>query len=469
MTDDNGGDRSSIDVVQRSTQQSCVYDDDDENDIGLVNVKEEEGKGRSCISRYGGDPVPKSLGWFSEESSPPPTPMLVSATGVTHSSAPLLWLVCDLGGYGLPKEVRPRQEKIYAICRQLVNFLTWQQQKKSSLELMFPQKDDDGRFKNEGVPNIKQDYVAARLIIVLGPNESTTTFSQTGDTFDSLRQLLLERMQTVWNQQQQQHSINYASTVADGAPFPEHRVLFSSDSLLVTLETLQHQQAKDSTEYSVSTTPLPTATSTGIILTEGSANVKDESTHDNNDKNAAQPTTTVPAGSAATTTTTTTAVYLSPDAEEALNPHDPPPSIVIVGLLIDRRTIQVNRSVRRASALGISLARWPMEHILLPTLLQPVVRDKEQQPTQEQQNGTPNSINECETKMAMLRLHKNEPLNVDCVLEGMQQWHWNYYYQYGNSVMMQRPDSASAFVEAATQAIRHHQQRHPERTRHKDL
>ena len=34
------------------------------------------------------------------------------------------------GGYGIPREARPRQEKVFAISKQIANFLTWQQQQR---------------------------------------------------------------------------------------------------------------------------------------------------------------------------------------------------------------------------------------------------------------------------------------------------------------------------------------------------
>lgn len=77
-------------------------------------------------------------------------------------------------------------------------------------------------------------------------------------------------------------------------------------------------------------------------------------------------------------------VYLSPDAEEPMNPSERPPSVVVVGMLIDRR-VQPNRSKHRASDLEISTQRW--------------------------------GLDEC-----FAEIGPNEPLNVDCVLEGMQQW-----------------------------------------------
>jgi len=75
-------------------------------------------------------------------------------------------------------------------------------------------------------------------------------------------------------------------------------------------------------------------------------------------------------------------VYLSPDASESLDPSSRPPDISIVGLLIDRR-VQPNRSKSRAKNIGIVARRWPLE--------------------------------EC-----FAEIDSNEPLNVDCILEGMQ-------------------------------------------------
>jgi len=44
---------------------------------------------------------------------------------------PALHLLLD-AGYGIPREIRPRQEKILAIAKQIANFLEWQQQTSSS-------------------------------------------------------------------------------------------------------------------------------------------------------------------------------------------------------------------------------------------------------------------------------------------------------------------------------------------------
>ena len=113
-------------------------------------------------------------------------------------------------------------------------------------------------------------------------------------------------------------------------------------------------------------------------------------------------------------------VYLSPDAETSLDPACHPPKIVVVGLLIDRR-VQPNRSKNRASDVNIVAKRWPLE--------------------------------EC-----FVSIDPNEPLNVDCILEGMQQWWWN--------CETQEMPSRDHFIKAAEQAIEHHAKRHPSRTLH---
>lgn len=111
------------------------------------------------------------------------------------------------------------------------------------------------------------------------------------------------------------------------------------------------------------------------------------------------------------------AIYLSPDAETALDPLQPPShSPLVVGMLIDRR-IQPNRSLRRAQHLQLPTARLPLTSV-----------------------------------------DANEPLNVDCILELLQQWCWNC-----NSHV----NGKNGWEQAVTQALSHHQQRHPKRPFHR--
>jgi len=125
-------------------------------------------------------------------------------------------------------------------------------------------------------------------------------------------------------------------------------------------------------------------------------------------------------------------VYLSPDAHESLDPSSKPPVIAIVGLLIDRR-VQANRSRDRAQNIGIVARRWPLE--------------------------------DC-----FAEINSHEPLNVDCVLEGMQQWWWNWKQLTANSnsndVTVDIEVKRETFIQAASQAIEHHAERHPSRPLH---
>jgi hypothetical protein len=123
----------------------------------------------------------------------------------------------------------------------------------------------------------------------------------------------------------------------------------------------------------------------------------------------------------------TTPVYLSPDADESLKPSSEPPRIIIIGLLIDRR-VQPNRSRDRANNLDIITRRWPLEECF-------------------------KDIDAC------------EPLNVDCILEGTQQWWWNWSCSSFKSANINK-GSNEAFAQAATQAIEHHAERHPSRPLH---
>ena len=121
-------------------------------------------------------------------------------------------------------------------------------------------------------------------------------------------------------------------------------------------------------------------------------------------------------------------VYLSPDVSETLDATKRPPRYVVVGLLIDRR-IQPHRSHDRAINLNLIAKRWPLDNCFQD-------------------------------------ISANEPLNVDCILEGMQQWWWNSD-DIGCSTGDSPLEHRETFMQAAAQAIQHHADRHPSRPVHK--
>jgi hypothetical protein len=286
--------------------------------------------------------------------------------------------ICDLG-YGLPKESRPRKEKILAIARQLTNFLVWRQEQ------------------------VQPQYPIAHIFIVLGksiPSEKHTSDSSVSnihheiettntrpDEAIRIQDALFERMREIWGQHQLTET-----------PFPDHTVSFVHDSLEEFLQT---------------TCPIDTGNSSRKLLDRSDV------------------------------------VYLSPDATAMLDVTRPPPENIIIGLLIDRRSIQLNRSYMRAQDIEVQPARLPLDCV------------------------------------ASLSIHKSEPLNVDCVLEMMQQWCWNIFLADRRT---QRDTEAAArdvelmfrstnhvdtrikndaFERAVIQAMQHHSDRHPQRPLHK--
>jgi hypothetical protein len=160
------------------------------------------------------------------------------------------------------------------------------------------------------------------------------------------------------------------------------------------------------------------------------------------------------------------AVYLSPDAPTVLNPSQPPPGKVIVGLLIDRR-VQLNRSLQRAESLQLSVQRWPMESIS---------NDSDNTTTSSSSGGDIIDNNNTDNNNTDNNsFHAQEPLNVDTILEALQQWSWNSAsnkHDNGNGdacegLLLVQDDGP--FRRASLQAFQHHAQRHPSRPQHRPV
>lgn len=125
------------------------------------------------------------------------------------------------------------------------------------------------------------------------------------------------------------------------------------------------------------------------------------------------------------------AVYLSPDAEETLSSSEPPPKIVVVGMLIDR-SITAGRSKRRAAHLNMRAAKLPLD------------------------------------ELKVKQLASDEPLNVDTVMELMQRWWWECTTQTENiDTDLTREQYSKCFAISAALSMRTQRIRHPNRTFHK--
>lgn len=278
---------------------------------------------------------PSSLGISDGPPSEDPTNAIIQSA----KNNPSL-IICD-AGYGLPREARPRKEKILAIARQLVNFLEWQQA-------------DD-----------QQEQCMAHVQVVACSEES-------------VREALEER------------TLSLLGGGNKKVELPRH-VSFSCKSLEETCQEI-------------------------LRVHGGAVPIGADNEDDNKDADDEHE-----------------IYYLSPDAKESLDPCEKPPRVVVVGLLIDRR-IQPNRSHDRASKLKLVAKRWPLE--------------------------------DC-----FAGISANEPLNVDCILEGMQQWWWNnsqleQKQRIIDEKVVARDVRRETFMQAASQAIQHHAERHPARPVH---
>jgi hypothetical protein len=141
-----------------------------------------------------------------------------------------------------------------------------------------------------------------------------------------------------------------------------------------------------------------------------------------------------------------TVVYLSPDAEQRLDPTQEPPRIVMVGMLVDRR-VRPHQSRNRAARLQIPTYRLPLDETVV-----------EIQSNIDDDNGHDDNKD-------IQKLDIHEPLNIDTVLELMQRWWWNC----DNAREHREIDVVeyqTCYYRALQSSLEHHQQRHPRRPLH---
>lgn len=135
-------------------------------------------------------------------------------------------------------------------------------------------------------------------------------------------------------------------------------------------------------------------------------------------------------------------VYLSPDASETLLSTSRPPSVVIVGMLVDRR-ITSDRSRKRAEeSLSLRAVKLPLD------------------------------------VLNVKKMSSDEPLNIDAVMELMQRW-WVNCNKVDEQISINARNVdddyhdgrtskyKKCFMEAAAWALKSHRERHPNRTIHK--
>lgn len=140
-------------------------------------------------------------------------------------------------------------------------------------------------------------------------------------------------------------------------------------------------------------------------------------------------------------------VYLSPDADERLDPFQAPPRIVVVGMLVDRK-VQPNRSKLRAQEFN------------------------DQSTNKEGGSGSDDKNVRMQLRrlpmdnLRVVDLKDDEPLNIDTVMEIMERW-WGYIGERNfESLDQGQLGDSRPFADAAIRALHSHRKRHPNRTIH---
>ncbi|KAL7557661.1 hypothetical protein ACA910_001263 [Epithemia clementina (nom. ined.)] len=431
-------------------------------------------------------------------------------------------ILCDMG-YGLPKEARARKEKILAISRQIVNFLWWQQEQLNLPESRKLLASHVATATNVVTENVSHDHACVdwnetawcKSPPQQQPKEESMVVLEIVDCPDVETELALQtRMEQLWvqeitkkqqqqqRQQQQQQDCEKRRSDHHHPPPPPPLLSFPANLSFSKRSLESHYMDYCGTVHDQET-------SNSISTTIRQSGRSFRSNQEENERIRDGNNTTSDSGKTdgANGTGGSQFVYLSPDAPHALNASQPPPHTVVVGLLIDRR-VQLGRSRQRAERFSLPMAQLPLSQAGLV-----LVPEHESEPAD---HPSPNNhhMRAKETHLAVTtdkNKHNNnpsscfvfqssEPLNVDCVLEMMQQWHWN------TTAMMRQPrtvvvDPAMApaagrlangtntiptqaqqlqqqqqqeqqrdcCFNAMYQALQHHAQRHPARIQHQAI
>jgi hypothetical protein len=326
-------------------------------------------------------------------------------TDATMTVSTCCTFVCDLQ-YGFPNERRPRREKIGAIAAQLGNFFDWQyqqlqkqQQKQANATAVLQNGSCRGTSccSDADEPNGgRKPVVTAALVATPAPVPAAVLLVHLARDDDAVKEILSRLLlsnEGLAEQQQTTAAVgddNHNGTLVDR----------SGDD-----PTKQHQQQQQQRRHRMiqaTTVPLQQVVNAMkgkvIYLSPDADTVLSSSSSSSpvSDNDAVAP---LRSGD-------------DDDDDNNQQRHGTTDyfSCIIVGGLIDRRHIQTNRSLLRATTLAIPTARWPL----------PVDWDD------------------------------HEPLNVDCILQGMQDWLWTGDLQ-----------------RAIADALAAHVRRHPGRPQHK--
>jgi hypothetical protein len=266
-----------------------------------------------------------------------------------------------------------------------------------------------------------------------------------------------------WQEQQQLANNAHALALCQVVGCPDESIRSTLE--VRTLELLQQDQLPAHVEFSCQSLE-EYCQSCVAASSEGAVSPGEEATLGHDNCKALEP----------PRNNNNTVVYLSPDADTSLDSNQPPPTVMIIGLLVDRK-VQRNRSKDRATALQITQKRLPLDEFLLV---------EEEEDDDDNNNTKNNQSDNPAPATTTIALDRHEPLNIDCILEVIQQWWWNCAQikeqaahntthpdgHDGNGIgSKDRLHNRSGllhecFVQATSQAMDHHSERHPARPIH---
>lgn len=339
-------------------------------------------------------------------------------------------IICD-AWYGFPVQKRPRQERILAVSKQINNYIEWNNEfLRANIETK-KQSESDGGYAH----------------MMLKTNAIVYVIGKAKDV-DSIQ----ERVEHLQRREVKKSTV-HSTTTKDKS---------------------QIKDGTGKTRYNFMPGKLLEDLCEELIMTS------------NADSNVIAQTMNIHSTNKATTNSVTfqeKVVYLSPDAEETLSPKELPPSIVVVGMLVDRK-VQHDRSKSRAEQ---------------------IVRQKGVEPDDCKPSHATSNISSHEHGEYSLSSHlhcarlpldalnvsdlgSDEALNIDTVLEMVQRWWFNNCQlldivrhngetlkptptQRKESDQMKLFSNASEhqlklFKDAACRALLTHRNRHPNRTIH---
>ena len=381
----------------------------------------------------------------NEDSTPtPPTTPSSSSRPLplfTSTKVPSTTIICD-AWYGFPTQKRPRQERILAVSKQIYNYIEWNNTYLQEMKQCSSKKeqqtsgaknnnnsDDNDNKKNNGkkTTNSKRSFdddmieTTNAMVYVIGKNQDVDSIQKRVD------QLLKENNLTL---NSGRHNNNDEKSHDDCPKEITTNCCFLPGKSLQDLCKELLMKPSSSTNVSIKN---QYACMTSMIGDTTSSFFND------------------------------TIAYLSPDADETLNPKETPPSIVIVGMLVDRKVKQ-NRSKSRAEEI---IHKQSCDDDKTN------VSEQEKESVKDDQNVLTSHLTCARLPLDALNtsdLGSDEALNIDTVLEMIQRW-WYNYGKHSNSITTNEDNNKSnlqlkLFQDAAARAMLTHRNRHPKRTIH---